>query len=134
MPRTIFVIIILSCHRTFPYMMCVCVLSCVWLSVTPWTVAHQASLSMGFSREEHWSGLPFPSSGILPDPGIEPASVALAGGLFAIMPPGKPESLLGLYKSELNFHFFNCFRQVSLIRFMRSLGIPTFHKSSSFFQ
>ena len=49
---------------------------------TPWTVAHQAPLSMGFSRQEYWSGLPFPSLGDLPDPGIEPASFmspALAG-------------------------------------------------------
>ena len=46
--------------------------SCVRLSVTPWTLARQAPLSMGFSRQEHWSGLPFPSPGDLPDPGIEP--------------------------------------------------------------
>ena len=44
--------------------------------VTPWTVAHQAPLSMGFSRQEYWSGLPFPSPGDLPDPGIEPESPA----------------------------------------------------------
>ena len=47
-------------------------LSRVQLFETPWTVAHQAPLSMGFSRQEHWSGLPFPSPGDLPDPGIEP--------------------------------------------------------------
>ena len=45
--------------------------------VTPWTVARQAPLSMGFSRQEYWSGLPFPSPGDLPDPGIEPRSPAL---------------------------------------------------------
>ena len=45
--------------------------------VTPWTVACQAPLSMGFSRQEYWSGLPFPSPGDLPDPGIEPESPAL---------------------------------------------------------
>ena len=44
---------------------------------TPWTVAHQAPLSMGFSRQEYWSWLPFPSPGDLPDPGIEPGSPAL---------------------------------------------------------
>ena len=44
---------------------------------TPWTVAYQASPSMGFSRQEYWSGLPFPSPGGLPDPGIEPGSPAL---------------------------------------------------------
>ena len=45
--------------------------------MTPWTVAYQASLSMGFSRQEYWSGLQFPSPGDLPDPGIEPESPAL---------------------------------------------------------
>ena len=52
-------------------------LSCVWPSVTMWTVAHQASLSMGFSRQEYWSGLPVPSPGDLPNPGIEPTSPVL---------------------------------------------------------
>ena len=45
--------------------------------MTPWTVAYQASLSIGFSRQEYWSGLPFPSPGDLPDPGIEPRSPTL---------------------------------------------------------
>ena len=49
----------------------------VWLFETPWTVAYQASPSMEFSRQEYWSGLPFPSPGDLPDPGIEPGSTAL---------------------------------------------------------
>ena len=60
-------------------------LSRVWLSVTPWTVAHQAPMSMGFSRQEYWSGSPFPPPGDLPDPGIEPSSLrspVLAGGFF----------------------------------------------------
>ena len=48
-------------------------LSCVLLFVTPWTVTHQAHQSMEFSRQEYWSGLPFPSPGDLPNPGIEPA-------------------------------------------------------------
>ena len=66
----------------------ICVLSCfsrVWLCANPWTVACQAPLSMGFSRQEHWSGLPFPSPEDLPAPGIEPASLtspSLAGGFF----------------------------------------------------
>ena len=54
-----------------------CMLSCfshVHILVTPWTVAHQVPLSMGFFRQEYWNGLPFPSPGHLPDPGIEPAS------------------------------------------------------------
>ena len=51
--------------------------SVVWLFVTPWTIAHQAPLSMELSRQEYWSRVPFPSPGDLPNPGIEPASPAL---------------------------------------------------------
>ena len=54
----------------------------VQLFVTLWTIAHQAPLSMGFSRQEYWSVLPCPPPGDLPDPGMEPVSPALAGGLF----------------------------------------------------
>ena len=54
----------------------VCALSRVQLFATPWTVAHQAPLFMGFPRQEYWSGLPFPAPGYLPDPGIEPVSLA----------------------------------------------------------
>ena len=61
---------------------CVCVLSHAWLFASPWTVAWQAPLSMGCPRQEYWSGLPRPSPGDLPDPGIEPTSPALAGGFF----------------------------------------------------
>ena len=60
------------------------------LFVTPWTEASQAPLSMGFSRQEYWSGLPFPSLGYLPGPGTEPTSPVLAGGFFTDEPPGKP--------------------------------------------
>jgi len=59
--------------------------------MTPGTVAHQAPLSMGFPRQEYWSGLSFPSPGDLPHTGIEPASPALAGGFFTTEPPGKPK-------------------------------------------
>ena len=52
-------------------------LSHAWLFATPWTVAHQAPLSVGFSRQEYWSGLPFLSPGELPNPGIKPGSLAL---------------------------------------------------------
>ena len=65
-------------------------LSRVRLFATPWTVAHQAPLSMGFSRQEYWSGLPFPSPGDLPDPGIEPGSPALEADALTSEPPGKP--------------------------------------------
>ena len=54
----------------------------VQLFATPWTVAHQAPLFMGFSRQEYWSGVPFPSPGDLPDPRIEPRSPALQGRRF----------------------------------------------------
>ena len=57
----------------------------VWLFVAPWTVACQAPLSMGFSRQEYWSGLPFPPPGDHPDPGIEPASPVLAGVFLSIL-------------------------------------------------
>ena len=58
------------------------------LFVTLWTVAHQASLSLGFSRQEYWSGLPFPPSGDFPDPGIEAASPALQADSFLAEPSG----------------------------------------------
>ena len=66
-------------------------LSHVRLFCNPYTEAHQAPLSTGFSRQEQWSGLPFPSPGDLPDPGIEPVSPALAGGFFTTEAPRKPE-------------------------------------------
>ena len=66
-------------------------LSHVWLFVIPWTVVNQGSLSMGFSRQENWSGLPFPFSGDLPDPGIEPRSPALQADTLPSEPPGKPQ-------------------------------------------
>ena len=65
-------------------------LSRIHLSVTSWTVACQAPLSIGFPRQEYWSGLSFLSPGNLPNPGIEPVSPILAGGFFTMEPPGKP--------------------------------------------
>ena len=70
---------------------CALVLGHVQLFVTPWTAAHQASLSMGFSRLEYWSGLPFPTPENLLEPGTEfasPVSLALAGRVLPIAPPG----------------------------------------------
>ena len=66
--------------------MCAQSLSHILLFATPWIVALQAPLSMGFPRQEYWSGLPFPHPGDLPDPGIEPVSPALAGGFFTTAP------------------------------------------------
>ena len=76
-----------------------CVRSVVYDSVTPVDVAYQAPLSMGFCRQEYWNGLPFPTPGDLPDPGITPmslASPALAGGFFITVPLGKPKLLYAI--------------------------------------
>ena len=79
-------------------------LSQVWLCAIPWTVALQAPLSMGFSRQEYWRGLLFPPPGDLSDPGIEPASLAapaLASRFFTAEPSGKP------FAHHSNKQFFN---------------------------
>ena len=73
--------------------MCACMLSHfsrVWLFATLWTVAHQAPLFMRFLKQEYWSGLPFPSPGDLPYPGVEFTSFALADGFFTTKSPGMP--------------------------------------------
>ena len=72
---------------------CVCVqlLSHVHLFAIPWIVACQAPLFMRFPRQEYWNGLPFPSPGVFPKPGIEPASPALVGRFSTTEPPGKPD-------------------------------------------
>ena len=77
---------------------------------TPWTVAHQAPLSMGFSRQEYWSGLPFPSSGDLPYPGIEPRSPALQADTLTSEPPGKYTYYLKTVMIQLEY--FAC-KQIS---------------------
>ena len=61
----------------------------ILILVSPWAVASQVPLSMGFPRQEYWSELPFPSQGDLPDPGIEPRSSALQADSLASEPPGK---------------------------------------------
>ena len=63
--------------------------------MTPWTVGHQALLSMPFSGQEYWSGLPFPSPGNLPDPGTEPRSPALQADSLLSEPPGKTREKCG---------------------------------------
>ena len=84
----------------------------------PWTVAHQAPLSTGFARQEYWSGLPFPSPGDLPDPGIEPRSPTLQADALTSAPPGKPigvgslSLLQGIFMTqELNWGLLH-FRQI----------------------
>ena len=81
-------------HHSITHYMCACMLSLSVVSnfLQPWTVAHQAPLSVGFSRQEYWSGLPFPPPEDFPSPGVEPvfpAAPMLAGELFTTAPPGK---------------------------------------------
>ena len=82
-------------------------LSRVQLFGTPWTVAYQAPPSMGFSRQEYWSGLPFSSPGDLPDPGIKLGSPAFQTDTLTSEPPGKPNKWwysapnLGLFNSRV---------------------------------
>ena len=88
---------VIACVRA-----CMCTQLCLTL-YDPMTVAHQASLFIECSRQEYWSGLPFPTPGDLPDPGIELASLvfpALVGWFFTAAPPGKP--LIGLTKSHFS--------------------------------
>ena len=87
-------------------------LSCVQLFVTPWIVACQAPPPMGFSRQEYWSGFPFPSPEDLPDPGIERSSPALQADSLPSEPPGKPtyiviRELLFLKPVNKTFHIFH---------------------------
>ena len=87
-------------------------LSPVRLFVTPWTVAYQAPPSMGFSRQEYWSGVPFPSPRDLSNPGIEPRSPALQADGLPSKPPGKPlenynNQDIGLVRGILYFEISN---------------------------
>ena len=90
----------------------------VWLSVTPWTVAYQASLFMGFSRQEYSSGLPFPSPGDLLDPGIEPGSSTLQADALSPEPP-----------SFFFFFFFNLYTWgQSVVEVMKTM-VTSFKRS-----
>ena len=91
--------------------MCVCVcmqsrFSCVQLFETPQTIAHQAPLSMGFSRHEYCSGLPCPPLGDLPDPRTELVSLTLPAGSLPLEPPGKPTGLQDSVQIKLWFWTF----------------------------
>ena len=108
---------ILHSHQLFTMCVCAQTLCHVQLFTTPWTVACQAPLSMGFSQQEYWSGVPCPPPGDLPNPGIEPASLtssALTGGFFAISAIWEAHSLQGFpflhileYFCFLLVYFFN---------------------------
>ena len=79
---------------------CMCVYSGVQLLETTWTAARQAPLSMGYPRQEYWSGLPFPSPGDLPDPRLKPMSSALQADSLPFEPPGKYECYLCFFKTN----------------------------------
>ena len=105
---------------------CACMLnpfSRVWLFATTWNAAQQAPLSMGFPRQEHCSGLPFPSPQDLPDPGVKATSPALAGRFFTTETPGKPTYLctytLNTYSKN---HFTDpCFNLIDYYSFPKIL-------------
>ena len=93
---------------------CVQSLSRVWLLAAPWNVAHRVPLSVGFSRQEHWSGVPFPPPGHLPNPGIEPESPHCRWILYTTEPLRKPSFTvtIGIFlnsrKASKMFLSFNC--------------------------
>ena len=105
-------------------------LSRVWLFATPWTVARQAPLSVGFSRREYWSGLPFTSPGDLPDPGVEPGSSVLQADSLPLSHWGSPDSCWGNFqatftvpRSEDYLVLPQCRRKVVPITITRTFGI-----------
>ena len=98
----------------------------VCLCVTPWTIAHQAPLSMGFSRPGYWSGLSFPFPGDLPNPGIEPGSSALQADSLLLSHQGSPKSLLFMAKLG---HCISCFT-LKFLHYMLTANIapsPEYH-------
>ena len=103
-------------------------LSRVWLFATPWTVAYRASLSMGFSRQEYWSGLPFPSPGDLLNPGIQPRFPALKTDFLLSEPPGKPWHSLSVLEiwfieRRLSINSKNVFDWCDILAMVWGLGL-----------
>ena len=93
-------------------------LRCVRLFAMPWTIAHQAPLSMGFPRQEYWSGVPFAS------PGIDSVSPALAGGFFTPEPAGKPLYILPCFKiGDYNFKDQMQLKNYTAIQFWNTLPL-----------
>ena len=110
-----------------PFHMCACsVLSYVQLFATPWTVAHQAPLSMGFSRQECWNGLPFPPPGNLPNPGIEPESPSLQADSLLLSRQGSPP--LHIFTINSLPRCCNYFASIFLFHFLKD----TFHYTEIF--
>ena len=109
---------------------CACVLSCVSPVGTPWTVAHQALLSIGFSRQEYWSGLTCLSPGDFPDPGTEPESPVLAGGFFTTEPPGKP--YMTLYRHKVRTEDTLLVKALASLPFTHSMVFILLHLCSCY--
>ena len=104
----------------------VCVLSSVQLFVTLWTITRQASLAMGLSRQEYWSGLPFPPPGDLPNPGIEPRSPALQAHSLPTESHGKPS----LCRTSMQIsHNYICIYMNTYIHLYLSTPIPALYMS-----
>ena len=100
----------------------VCMFSCVWLLVILWTVACQAPLSMGFSKQEYWSGLTSSPPGDLPDPGIKPTHISciscIAGRFFTTESMGKPIVNTDAFKRKMNKNSYlkeDCLRSWALL-------------------
>ena len=113
-------------------------LSHVQLFVTPWNVAYQAPLSMGFSRQEYWSGLPFPSPGDLLDPGFEPGLPHWRQTLYRLSHQGSPKmNIMGIYISKLEScpgpAGFPCIFLFSLLETQRLVHFPIFYASTTQF-
>ena len=97
-------------------------------SVTPWTLARQAPLPMGFSRQEYWSGLLFPSPGDLSNTGIEPGSPALQAVSLLTKPPGKPNGSASsicffLLSRSLSLHLSGVFQEILLEKIMNKVNV-----------
>ena len=97
--------LLFSSQHTITLMVCVQSLSCLTLFATPWTEARQAPLFMGLPRQKYWTGLPFPSPGNLPNPGIKPMPLTLGSWFFTIVPPGTSGSS-NTFKQWTNMHRF----------------------------
>ena len=97
--------------------------------VTLWTIAHQASPTMGFSRQEYWSALPFPSPGDFPDPEIKPMSPGLAGRFFTTEALGKPIE----FCRSRNYHLMDVSLQLIFL-IMHYLPFPRYHNKASLTQ
>ena len=92
----------------------------------PWTIVHQATLSVEFSREEYWSGLPFPSPGNLPDSGIEPRSLTLQADSLPSEPLGKPIKVKWALRVEHSFNRFSVFMKWNTREFSLCLCVFSF--------